>query len=242
MKNTNARLMGRKTVSIISAVVMIGAYALSPAMALAAAWTATDDFESYSLGNLNGDNGGTGWGGAWLAANTNRDAIVVSSPAIGSRALLLPSDTDINYGSPDISRTLATGATSKIYRVYVYASSTPTGTKGFYPTIFRESGSTQFLIAWGAPGSSGNTISFGNNISSWAVLSTTASSSTWYPIEVEFQKANNRARASFNGGAWSAWVTPAQGTFNKIDSIRLTTADGNTVDQGYYVDSIGPGV
>jgi hypothetical protein len=117
----------------------------------------------------------------------------------------------------------------------------PTGTKGYYPALLYQSSTLRFALGWGVSGSSGNTISFGDNASSWAVLSTTASAATWYYVDIQLDQANNRARASFNGGPWSSYITAAGGSFTSINKFRLTDADGNTSDQGYYIDDIGVG-
>lgn len=201
-----------------------------------AAWSATDDFESYSVAALNGDNAGSGWSAAYVASNCD----VVSSPTLlGTRAVWLKSATG---ASGDATRTITTGVTSGIFRGYIYATNLPTGTKGFIPFIFYEGASLRFRTDWGSgiAGLTGNTISFGNNTTA-ETLSTSASAATLYYLEVEFDQANNRARANFNGGAWSAYVTAEGGSFTSIDKLRFTTADGNASDQGYYVDDIGVG-
>ncbi len=197
------------------------------------AWVATEDFE-YSVGLLNTQNGGSGWSGAWSA---DAGLTVVSSPTFsGTGAVLVNS-----VAGGDGSRSLTTGVTSGIVRVYIYATNVPTGTKGYYPALFRDGGTIVFRLAWGVPdtGSSGNTIRLNNGGGTAGVtLSSSASAATWYYVDVEFDQAGSQARASFNGGAWSAFVSNA---FTSISNYRITVGDGNVGDQGYHVDNIGVG-
>jgi hypothetical protein len=201
-------------------------------------WSATENFDSYSVGGLNGNNGGSGWSAAWVS---NAAGVVSVTQFQSSPNGLLCADTVGN--SVDATRTLTTGVTTGICRVYMLAVNVPTGTKGYYPALFYEGVNLRFVIGWGtnATFNNANNIAFGDNGTNWVTLSTTASAATWYYVDVEFDKANNRARASFNGGAWSSYVTASGGSYTQIDKLRITTADGNAVDQGYYIDSIGVG-
>jgi len=193
------------------------------------AWTATEDFESYGTGSISGANGGTGWSGAWTLDSGT--VTVVASPARGTRAVLINSAT-----SGDANRTLTTGVTSGSMRIYMYATTVPTGTKGFFPALFRDAGTIKFRLSWGndVPG---NNVGFGNGTTTETIGATPAAA-TWHYADIQFDQTNNRARASFNGGAFSAYITAAGGSFTSINSIRITNADGNGSDQGYYIDDI----
>lgn len=194
-------------------------------------WDATEDFE-YSVGGLNGQNGGTNWSGAW---STDAGLTVVSSPTFsGSGACAFN-----NVTGCDGSRALSTSVTSGIVRIYMYATNVPTLAKGFFPALFRDGGTIEFRLSWGVD-VSGNNVGFGNGTST-ETIGVTPAAATWHYADVEFDQANNRARASFNGGAWSNYVTAAGGTFAEIDNIRLTNGDANASDQGYYIDDIGVG-
>jgi hypothetical protein len=196
-----------------------------------AAWTATEGFE-YSVGGLNGNNGGTGWSAAWA---TDAGITVVSSPVFaGSGAC------KISSSSGDGSRSLTTGVTSGIMRVYVYAATVPTGTKGFYPALLRDAGTIKFRLSWGTSdsGASGNNLVFCNGAGSTSVNLASPTGATWNYVDIQFDQAGSQARASYNGGAWSSYISQA---FTQIDSYRITNADGNAGDQGYEIDAIGVG-
>lgn len=204
-------------------------------------WSAVENFDSYTAGGLNGDNGGSGWSGAWTS---NAAGIVSITQFQSSPNGLLCSDTAAS--SIDANRSLTTGVTSGICRVYIFAGTVPSGTKGFYPALFRDGTTIVFRISWGTSdsGNSGNTISLMNGAgTTGVVLSTTASNATWYAVDVQFDQTNSQARASFGTsagvmGPWSSFVSNA---FTSVSNYRITTADGNAIDQGYYIDSIGVG-
>ena len=196
-----------------------------------AAWDATEGFE-YAEGGLNGQNGGTNWSGAW---STDAGLTVVASPVFaGSGACAFN-----NVTGCDGNRGLGTSVTSGIMRIYMYAANAPTLARGFFPALFRDGTTIEFRLSWGVD-VAGNNIGFGNGTTTETVAASPATS-TWHYVEVEFDQANNRARALFNGGAWGNYVTAAGGTFAEIDNIRLTNGDSNASDQGYYIDAIGVG-
>lgn len=197
-----------------------------------AAWSATDDFEADSVGNLNGQGGGTGWSANWSA---DAGYTVVSSPTFaGSRAAKVNSVT-----GGDATRTLTTGVDSGIVRVYFYATNVPTGAKGFFPMVLQESTSNRCYIGWGYNNAMGNTVAIEGTTT--VTLGTGLAAATWHYVDVEIDGANERFRASLNGGAWSSYVTAIGGSFSTITRFRMTNADGNVSDQGYYYDNIGVG-
>jgi hypothetical protein len=203
-------------------------FLLYPFSAFAAAWTATETFETYSVAALNGDNGGAGWSGAWAASSGDT---VVSSPVFaGTRAYKLVA------GTGDANRSLTTGVTSGIVRFYFMGDGVPgAGTNGV-AFHFRESGTVRFKMEWGGA-TPGNNVDLVGGTS--IVIASGISANTWYYIDTQFDQANNRARMSFNGGSWSAYVTAIGGSFTTINGIR--TADINGGTENYYYDNIGVG-
>lgn len=205
-----------------------------PLLADAAAWSATDSFETYSVGSLSGDNGGTGWSGAWTQATAGWN--VVSSPTCsGSRA--------IQYASAgaDYNRSLTSGVTSGIMQICIMVDTSPTATHGI-DVEFRDGTTVKFDIGLAFTtftNCSSTDLCFANE-SSGVELVASPVSSTWYTVNVEFDQANNRARANVDGGAWSSYVTAAGGSFTSITNVRLNTnASGQ---QGhYFLDDIGVG-
>lgn len=64
--------------SIFIALLVLVAFATAP-QAHAAAYAATDSFDTYSAGALDGNNGGTGWSGAYLSVFQGSAQVVQSS-------------------------------------------------------------------------------------------------------------------------------------------------------------------
>lgn len=81
------------------------------AMALPAAATpiASDSFDSYSTGALAGNNGGTGWGGAWATVNTFANTDVVAGGLSYSAG-----DVNINGGAQSLLIDMTPGELSGI--------------------------------------------------------------------------------------------------------------------------------
>lgn len=218
--------------AIIAPLIAIGTF-LMPMVAYAAAWAATDNFESYSTGNINGDNGGTGWSAGWVvAAGGTTGCTVVSTPVIGGTRSLQLDGT----ATCDLSRTISAAVTTGTMTITLYVANQPGATNG-YTIVFKQGSTNEFLIDWGSSRSSGNNIVF-NNLSTGVTLVATPVATTPYKIQVDFDQANNRARASVNGGAFSSYITAGGGTFTSIDNIRATTQDG--VVNKFYIDDIGP--
>lgn len=200
-----------------------------------ASWSATEDFE-YSVGNLNGQNGGSGWSAAWSA---DAGATVVSSPTFSGTGAMKIRNT---FGGTNATRSLIAGVNGGICRVYTYATNVPTGTKGFTPAIFYEGATFRFIVGWGWDASvSGNTIAISGDNVTFVTVATGMTAGAWHYIDFQFDQANNRGRASVDGGAWSSYVTANGGSFTAIDGYRVTTQDANATDQGYYIDNIGVG-
>lgn len=74
------------------------------------AWTAVEDFNSYSDGDLPGNNGGSGWSGAWSgSANFDVQGTTVYE---GAKAIE-------NTTSSNVSRSLTTALSGDGHKVYV---------------------------------------------------------------------------------------------------------------------------
>ena len=199
-------------------------------------WIATDDFSSYSNGaSLNGGSGGSGWNGNWSV--NYQTATVENTPTPGS-----PAKSVYLTGAPalgvDFTRAI-TGIASGIVRIYFYATNVPTGTKGYYPIVLQQSGTSKFYLEWGGGTFTGNTIGLWGSGTPQQIGSG-LSAAAWHYVDIDFGSSPNQARAALDGGAWSPYVTATSGSFSTIDGYRCTTADGNSGDPGYYIGPIGP--
>lgn len=218
-------------------IILIGLLVLVPVTTHAAAFTSTDDFESYSTGSVNGDNGGSGWGGAYSVAGGTCNVSTTVAHG-GTKSLHF---TNTSPGNCDVSRSMTAGTTGT-QCFYVYAASTPTGTLGWFPALFKDGATIRFYIGWGVSGSTGNNIGISGDGATYTNIASSPSGATWHQICVDFDQANGRARANIDGGAYTSYVTTSGGSYTQIDSWRWTTADAPAVDSGYYEDDIAPGV
>ncbi len=79
---------------------------------------ASDNFDSYAVGELNGQNEGIGWNGAWVADTATSEVITPSTPVHSANTV------QFNGTSPDnntpLYRQLATTQSGDIYVSYVF--------------------------------------------------------------------------------------------------------------------------
>lgn len=186
------------------------------------AWVAVDNFDSYSDGDLNGDNGGSGFSGAWSADLTYD--VQGTTVYQGTKAVTC---AGVNV---DAIRTLTTGVSSGIVKIALRSTQFANNVGGF---VLRESGSSKIraTLEVGA-------IRLQNGAQSASVdIVPSASANTWYEIHIEIDAANDRARARLVNGQWTSWLTVE--AFATIDSIRLTTASDTS--GSLLFDDIGPG-
>lgn len=188
------------------------------------AWAATyagvDNFESYSLAALSGDNGGSGWTAAWSSTPTS--VTVVSSPTYtGSRSV------QANASGPSTSRTFTAASSGTMY-VSMYANNT-TDIMG---VIIQDGANGKIYIFFN--NTSGN-ISFFNG-TAYQVLVTSFSTNTWYRIGIQWDNANhpNQAEYNVNNGAWTGWFN-VNGTFATLDTINLNQ---QSLSSAFYWDDI----
>lgn len=196
-------------------------------------WSATETFESYGLGDLNGDNGGSGWSSVWTQASGVMT--VVSTPVnSGTRSL----NIGIPVGGQDYSRTLTTGVTSGILRCFMLSTTLPTTSTGWGLLLY-DGTTPKATISWSggfASGQSGNNIYLDNVGASSVIIQATPLANTWYQIDLQFDQVNSQMRANVNGGPWSSFVPV---TFTSITKVRLNTQSLGTAVM--YLDDIGVG-
>lgn len=184
------------------------------------AWVAEDDFDSYSTGDLNTKNGGTGWSGAW-SGDTDFD-VVTTAPYEGANHV-----TAVNANG-NITRSLTTSVTSGV--VYFAMRSTTGG--GDAQIDFKNAGT---VLRFSMRDSSGN------KALAMAAVNTTIisgfSTSIWYLFEVTFNGDDTFNVRYHDGSSWSTPVTNlASGSAGAITSIGLNHGGAQTV----YHDYISP--
>jgi len=174
-----------------------------------AAVVVEDDFDSYSAGDLNTLNGGTGWSGAW----TGSTAYDVST---GNAPPTLPNDIrSVSTSEPNIYREF-----TAIVDPFIQVS-LRTDTSGQNENDFDiHSGAT--LVGRVFLNNNGNiqllSTSGACTIGTW-------SASTWYDILIEYDHTNDLYRAKVDEGEWSDWCDTYADSAN-ISRLRLLTQGG----------------
>lgn len=199
--------------------------------------TATDNFDSYSDGDLNTNNGGSGFSAAW-SGSTSFDVQGTTTQS-GAKAVQIASSEN---GEVTIDRSLTTPFTSGTLSVYLRRTGGNNWRDGAY-VILRDNSAdvAGFYLhvtntSTGAVGatlySGGTTDVFENG---------TLSADTWHLFEAEFDCDTDEIRARVDGGAWSSWLSFASAATD-IDQIRFFKGNINggthNVTTDHYWDQL----
>jgi hypothetical protein len=178
-----------------------------------------DDFDSYSNGNVSGNNGGTGeWSSAWANFLTGSAWQVQDSTVLqGTKSIASGSANETNGVERDFSDS-ETGIVSALMR----RESNSSGT-GFFALL---DGTT--LVARVQFNASGN-ITVRNNTTEDFVQAYSAD--TTYRITFDLDLPNDQYRIKIDQGSWTDWKTATGSKVNKIRFVKT----GTTVQ---YVDDI----
>jgi hypothetical protein len=181
------------------------------------AFTANDNFESYTDGNsLNGGSGGSGWDANWTAS-ANFKITTAGSPPEGSNCV---KDTD---SASSGTRTFSAEAAGTWYYSGMCSSTSVQGGGGNMGgnkliTQFRNDGYIKYF----------NGSIYANYM--------TYSATTWYRIGIEWDNAGHanqwRMNAATQGsaeGTWTSWVS-GNGTWSNIATLSI----GNSNAAGNY--------
>lgn len=188
-----------------------------------ATYAGIDNFESYSVAALTGNNGGSGFSGAWSGSS---NFTVVSSPVnTGTRAV-----GNTSHAVSSIDRPFTTAGDGILY--FSIQASTAALSGDSAGVILRNSGVS--IIAISLIVNAGQIAFF--NGASWQNIQA-FSANTWYRIGVQWDGTNHADTARFNvdGGAFTAY-TGVSASFTTLDTIRLQYGTTQTVSM--YWDDI----
>jgi hypothetical protein len=152
-------------------------------------WVAEDNFDSYPNGDLTGNNGGTGFSGAW-GAGAAYD-VQGTTTYQGAKAI---TQTAANQ---QITRTLTTDVATGTLYIAMRANSTMINNSG--DGTFRlldTGGSVRVLVGYHS-----NTFKYGSGGS--LVTLFTPAADTWYLIEIELVTGGDYKLRYHNGTSWS---------------------------------------
>ena len=190
------------------------------------AWTAEDKFNSYSAGNLDGNNGGTGWSGAWTYKEGGHYSVETSDTYEGAAAI---SGTNTNGNTyRDFSSSVSSGV---FYVAMKFTSGS--GDASFY--LKNGTGASFSVFAGIQMRDSGHNIKI-TGASSNTILSG-FDTTKWYLFEVTIISTSSFKVRYYVDGAWSSYFGPyTSGVTGTVDGIDLNSGSNQTV----YWDYISP--
>lgn len=195
------------------------------------AWVAEDDFDSYSDGDLNTLNGGTGFSGAWTA-DTDYD-IQGTTTYEGAKAV---TQTSSNGGA---TRTLTTDVASGILYVATRANSTMISSDDSTLRLWDTTGSSDIrvLVGWHT-----GTIKYGSSSTLTTLISSPAAN-TWYLIEIELVAGGNYKLRYHDGTSWSTQTSslaPYTGDGGDVRTVNLNSGGGGGTSLWDYISPTNP--
>lgn len=200
------------------------------------AWTATDNFNSYSNGDLAGENGGSGWSGAWSNGATALINVVDSPVYEGAKSIEL-NTTDNTFYTRDLTTAISTNGNI----LYMVLRRTSTSSGEIANSIRNSSTGNRVGIKMNA---SGNITLVGTTT---VTLKTGYSANTWYAIRLTFNVIANTATAAISegtyqtGGTWGSESSAV--TMNEsgdIDRIGIGGDVGTGQDFMDYISGTDP--
>lgn len=181
------------------------------------AWVAEENFDSYSVGDLTGNNGGSGWSGAWGVVLSDTLYDVVTDDFYGGTKSVK------GVNAANLSRGLTTGVSSGVlYYAHKYTSGSSDAKLGFWVTPHS---ALAYYILFNA----------GNISCQGTTLVSGFSTSTWYLFEVTLTGSNTLDVRYHDGTSWSTAVTGlAYTNSGSITGINFNCGSPTT----FYTDSI----
>ena len=167
------------------------------------AWVAEDLFNGYSDGDLNANNGGSGWSGAW---STNTLADVQGTVTYeGAKGIL-----DAG-GNPAASRILTTAISDSSSIMYIAMRRSSTSTGQHY-IILQAGASSRVSIIFN---NAGNILGNGTTIRTYAA-------NTWYVLRITLNTSGNSYTVATSTDAYGT-----AGTFSSESSTITMGTSGN---------------
>lgn len=198
-----------------------------------AAYAGIDDFESYSVGNLNGGNGGSGWFAVWVNAGLQYQ--VESSVTLGTstRAVLVDNPPNNTTASRILSSSVNSG---EQYFAFRRAS----GSGGYGGLDFLSGGPLGVGSLLGGIQNDGSNIgAFGG--SGGGTIFASPADDTWYIVHVVFLTSTTfKARAKVSGGSFGSYCADATyiGGGSNPDTIEFRVGSSGGAGK-FYFDALG---
>jgi hypothetical protein len=201
----------------IFAILVIGEYCAFGVLPAFASQSFSDNFDSYSVGNIAGNSGGSGvWSSAWSNySGTGNEVTTAQSNSSPNSMLVKAAGSYRNF----------TSDTSFDFFVEVYQPSSSNIAALYVGTNSSLSGYCDYDF------------SGGGNVSINGTSEGSFSPNTWVSMELSGDIVNG-CRVAIGGGAQSSYKS-ANGTFSGIGSVVYICDNGSTCG---YIDDISPTV
>lgn len=198
------------------------------------AWVAVENFDSYSDGDLAGENGGTGWSGAWANGAVEVLDVAGTQTYQGAKAVTDNSAVNNSFYTRDL-----TSAVSGDGNIVYFAMRKGSTSSGLLNINIRNSGSgNRAEVRFNT---SGNLVLVGTTT---VTLLAGYSADTWYAIRLTFNVTAGTATAAYNSG--SGWSSESSAvTMNNsgnIDRIALGRDAGTSTDYWDIITATDPTV
>lgn len=187
------------------------------------AWTATEDFESYSADtDIDGASGGTNWSGNW--AKSAGLFAVRTAPAGGLTGKVAANDASAAAGYSRAFSSITAGS------VRIRMQSSDAGVDGG-PLFLAESGGGRMYVKFDAD----EIKAFNHGVGYVTVAS--VADNTAYDVDIEFDSSGqpNQYRVRVDEGTWTSWLTVNGGSYTNVNSLNVDFNGPRT-----FVDGIEP--
>lgn len=189
------------------------------------AWTAIDDFESYSPGNLAGGSGGSGWTGNWTNAATQQIVVSTSQAYDGVNSAQISNAS----GNTFYTRAVSSVTSGDVYfAMYKVATNAPTSAFTLRNTVATMSVQLD---------NAGNIQVLRRTPSLAHVTVGSYTANTWYYFHLEFDTTSDqyRVRWTTDGtwGSWTSYYTP-----RNTNNITLVGLGADSTSSHTYIDGI----
>lgn len=217
----------------LTVVLTINLFVGAPLVIAAGAYDELDTIDTYSNGDLNGNNGGTGWAGAW-SSNTAYDVTGANTCAASTKSVTI---TDANTSNRNSNRAITGPDSGNMYFCFMgsvsysdymyiafYSGATFAGEVG----IVHSSGSSWRIYSDFAGGTPGQ-------------LTTGITHGTWLIINVNFISSTQvKVRWKQAGGAWSAFTANQTwaGSVSSPTTWRAYQGNDGSGNAVFYYDQI----
>lgn len=187
---------------------------------------AVEEQFAYSDGDLNGQNGGSGWSGAW-SADVLYDVASSVPPTGATKYVVVQSAA----AEPTASRSFSATADSGDW----YFSIRKAGTGNAQSINLKQSTNRAIDVSWNTAG--GNIVITGTTSQT---IITSPTIDTWYDINIQFvttttMRARGKLSSDTTWGSWTSAVTlGVTGSPNGIDNITLRYNQAGATDPNFY--------